>query len=152
MRGPSCLRALSFVLPTFFFFLSFAGCATLGWFIALVLLAARRSSLLLIALRFLFTGGLRLFLSGLLLSRRIILLLLPTRLLALICFVCHLENSLVGLSNGPEMSISHARDVWVRCTFDAKQTDRRRGARRVGQSISSGVDTPDKIGDRRGRQ
>jgi len=53
MRGPSCLRALSFVLPTFFFFLSFAGCATLRWFITL---------------RFLFTGGVRLVLSGLLLS------------------------------------------------------------------------------------
>ena len=33
------MRALSFVLPTFF--LSFARGATLGWFIALVLLAAR---------------------------------------------------------------------------------------------------------------
>jgi hypothetical protein len=50
-------------------------------------------------------------LSGLLLSRRIFLLLLSTRLLALICFVCHLKDSYVGLSSGSEMSILDAEDV-----------------------------------------
>src|SRR5579862_4348217 len=83
----ACLCALSFVFVS----LAFAGSATLSRIVTLLL--ARSSPLLFIPLRFLFTRRVRLFLSGLLLSRRILLLLLPTRLLALICFVCHLENS-----------------------------------------------------------
>ena len=53
------------------------------------LLLAWSSPLLLVSLRSLFTEWVRLLLSGLLLSGRILFLLLPTRLLSLVCFVCH---------------------------------------------------------------
>jgi hypothetical protein len=78
------LCSLSFFL--FFLVLSFRTIATLWRSAALLRFLAWSSPLLLRAL-------IRFLLSGLLLSRRIILLLLPTGLLALICFVCHLENS-----------------------------------------------------------
>jgi len=71
------LCSLSFLV---FFILSFGTIATLGRFASLLL--AWSSPLLLSPL-------IRFLLSGLLLSRRIIPLRLPTRLLALICFVCH---------------------------------------------------------------
>ena len=72
--------------PSFllFFVLSFRTIAALGCSATLFL--AWSSPLLLSAL-------IRLLLSGLLLSRSVFLLLLPTRLLALVCFVCHFENS-----------------------------------------------------------
>jgi hypothetical protein len=79
------LCALSFILS--FVFSPFTRAATL--FVTLLLFAAWSSPLLLISLGSLFTGFVRRFLSGLLLTRRILFLLLPTRLLALIGFVCH---------------------------------------------------------------
>lgn len=76
-EGPLLLCSLSFLL---FFVLPVRTITTLGRFASLFL--AWSSPLLLSAL-------IRFLLSGLLPSRRIVLLLLPTGLLALICFGCH---------------------------------------------------------------
>ena len=87
-EGLLILCSLSFLL---FFVLSVRAIAALGRSASLFL--AWSSPLFLIPLRFLLTRRARLFLPGLLLSRSILLLLLPTGLLALTTFVCHLENS-----------------------------------------------------------